>query len=152
MSTSRKLEMAKSFAGSKGMILQFNNSQIAFTNFTSYGCSAFDCSFISKCPQESEMLFMGGQYYIQLQTVIMLKNDQNFVEFIYALYYLDRILTANLKYLPDRLKISKNDISVIKNLFSNILNKKTTMTFDQYIYDIFAAFIERKKQIVLDLN
>eukprot|EP01084_Bolivina_argentea_P317335 550192_1 len=145
MSTSRKLEMAKSFAGFKGMVLQFNNR-------TWYGCasvSGFDCSFISKCPQESEMIFMGGQYYIQLQTVIMMQNDHNFVEFIYGLYYLDTMLTASSQ---DSFKISKNDISVIKNLFSNILNKKTTMTFDQYIYDIFAAFIERKKQIVLDLN
>ena len=43
------------------------------------------------------------------------------------------------------LKLNKNDISTIKNLFSNILNEKTSVKFDKYIWQSFAAFTQKKK-------
>eukprot|EP01084_Bolivina_argentea_P297767 513044_1 len=146
MSTSRKLETAKSYAGSKGITLQFNNKG------SQYEClRGFDCSFISKCPQESEVLFFGGQYYIKLENIIMInmQSDTDLKKYVSVLGDLDVMLTGG--YVKNMQNDS--DLMILKELFSYKLGKKTTQLMgNDYIHETFSAFAKRKRQIVLDLD
>ena len=93
-------------------------------------------------------LFFGGFHYMKIESVRSRPTKQNFKDIIYALQYLDTLITGGQQEV---IKLSANQISVIKTLFDNILGKITMTTLDTYICDTFEAFRNNKKQIVLDL-
>ena len=93
-------------------------------------------------------LFIGGYYYMQIQSVRVRATNNNYKDIIYALAYLDTILTGGEQY---NVKVSASDISVMKHLFNSHLNQTSVVKFDSYICDTFAAFIQSKQQISLDL-
>eukprot|EP01084_Bolivina_argentea_P191852 329488_1 len=113
-STSIHIEVAIKFSTDEGIILQFNNPD--YYQYAYLRC--FNVSWLSRYKEEDERLLFGGFYPIQLQSVTIRNTKQNFEKVIYYLYYLDTILTGGEQ---PKLEISKNYISVIKNLFSNIL-------------------------------
>eukprot|EP01084_Bolivina_argentea_P207028 353320_1 len=147
-STSIHIEVAMKFSGEEGIILQFDNpNSNQYNQYISLMC--FNMSCISRYKEEDERLFFGGFYPIKLVSVRIRNTKQNFEEFIYRLYYLDTCLTGGDQ---KKLKINKNEISAIKHLFFKILKKPTKHSVDKYIYNTFLAFVQSKKQIILDLH
>ncbi len=86
---------------------------------------------------------------MKIESVKVKNTNNNYQKIIYALVYLDMCITGG--EVKD-IKVSQHDILVIKNLFSNILNETTTVTFDKYILDTFDAFIQHKKRVYLAFN
>ncbi len=91
-------------------------------------------------------VFVGGFLPIQIISVTLKNTNQNFKKIIYSVSYLDIIISGGN---PGSIKVSKDDVFVIKRLFDN--NKMRRVTFDTYIYNTFIAYTHSKKQIVLDL-
>eukprot|EP01084_Bolivina_argentea_P036818 68077_1 len=146
-STSVHIEVAIKFSGRNGIILQFNNPRKQLqTSFL----RGFNVSWISRFAEEDERLFFGGFYYMQIQSVRLRTTEQNFEDILYSISYLDICFTGGrTKHLKN---VSNNDILVIETLFKHIVNKPITITLDKYIYDTFAAFVNNKTQIILDMD
>eukprot|EP01084_Bolivina_argentea_P168723 292535_1 len=144
-STSCQIEVAIKFSGDHGIIIQLDNPNVKPYCWL----TGFNCSWISRYKEEDERLFFGGFYPVNIQSVRIRHTQQNFKKFIYALHYLDTMITGGEQA---HFTINEEDISVIKNLFANALNKNASFRFDRYIYETFATFIYNKKQIVLDLH
>merc|ERR1711983_393482 len=86
-STSRRIEVAMRFAGPEGMIIQLNNEgMLAATE------RHFDCGWLSAFPEESECVFMGGRYPLQLESVGVVASAHNYEIFIRAFYAFDSML------------------------------------------------------------
>ena len=85
---------------------------------------------------------------MKIESVRLKPTKQNFKDIIYALQYLDTMITGGIQ---GGIKLSANHILVIKTLFDNILGKMTKPTLDTYICDTFEAFRNNKKQIILHL-
>ena len=79
-STSTFIEVAMRFGGTKGMIIQLNN-KLAFASRERH----FDCGWLSAFPEESERLFMGGRYMLELESVRILETKSNYGRFLRAL-------------------------------------------------------------------
>eukprot|EP01084_Bolivina_argentea_P220681 373956_1 len=143
-STSMKIEVAVKFSAEAGIVLQFNNYQWQYSRLR-----IFNVSWLSRYKEEEERLFFGGFLRVQIESVRIKNTRQNFEEFVHSLYYLDLALSGGQQM---NIKATKHDISVITNLFSTFMNKGVAMQLDKYIYRSFAAYVQRKTQIVLDLH
>eukprot|EP01084_Bolivina_argentea_P260799 440550_1 len=148
-STSKQITVAIKFSRNKGIIIQFNNI-INGGVYTQYShLRGFDVSSISRYPEEDERLFCGGFYFMKIESVILISTQRNFRKIIHSLFYLDTMICGGIQR---DIKISRNDIKVIKTVFSKILNKATMFSFDNYIFETFASFVQNKTQIILDLD
>ena len=78
-----------------------------------------------------------------------MKTAQNFMNFIKPLYYFDALLTG--KGWMDRLKISNDQVDVIKSLIDWKLGKQSSAGFDEYVLRTFEAYTRNKKQIEIRL-
>eukprot|EP01084_Bolivina_argentea_P261910 442778_1 len=139
-SVSMHIEVATKFAGREGMILQLNNSSAATYRYL----RGFDVSWISVYKEENERLFVGGYYYMKLESVRIRDTKQNFEEFVHRLHYLDNMLTGGRQRND---KLDTRDISMMKRLLNNDFT-----SIDNYICDTFATFLQSKKCIILDLH
>eukprot|EP01083_Nonionella_stella_P275594 936072_1 len=85
-STSKQIAVAMKFSGPNGMLLQLNNDMHGWLR-------AFDCSWMSRYPEEDERLFFGGYWRIKVDCIRIIETQQNFQEFAAAAYYLDAMIT-----------------------------------------------------------
>eukprot|EP01084_Bolivina_argentea_P194277 333301_1 len=152
-STSKHKEVAMRFAGKEGMILQFNNPHTVQYQYL----RGFDCSWMSLYPEEGERLFFGGFFPIKLESVIIRKTLQNFEQIVSSLWYLDAMVSGGSAHegyagqAYEEMEANRGDILIIRNLINHVLNRKTSQTFDPFIYSTFYSFCQHKKQIILDL-
>eukprot|EP01083_Nonionella_stella_P239444 838016_1 len=132
-STTMHIEVATNFSGQHGMLLQFRNRK------RNYFLTGFDCSWISRYKGESERLFFGGNYYIRLETIILRSTNENFSEFISALFYLDTMLSGGFYAIIESINISSNQLKIISSLmqWKQGNDKKQ---FHSYIHDTFESF------------
>ena len=88
-STSKQMEVSINFATSNGMIITFNNKE-----FPTDHLSFFDCSWISRFPDEDERLFAGGALPITIQCIKMMKTNHSYTEALTALCFFDSIFNG----------------------------------------------------------
>ena len=144
-STSRAIEVAVRFSGENGIIVKLNN--------TVYGhdyLRGFSCQWISRYKGESEVLFYGGTYRTNIESVISVGSRTNYQAFFTALNKFNDMF--NGCYVSKR-RLSTMEISIILGLiewklkgcdFNEIENK--------YIYETFLLFTSGTRYMVLDLN
>eukprot|EP01084_Bolivina_argentea_P315267 546154_1 len=148
-STTKLITVAMTFSGRDGMILQLNNNCQGKLDTL----RAFDASWISEYREEMERIYFGGYHLIQVESVRIRKTNQNFEEIIHGLCYLDNMITgAKQEQSGKRVPVAKKHIELIKNLFSQILNKYAKKQYDQYVLSSFYSFTLHKQQIILDLH
>eukprot|EP01083_Nonionella_stella_P112894 332571_1 len=140
-SASYKIEIARHFGGSEGVILQLNNN-IGI----GHGClTGFQCGGISRFTAESEVLFMGGHYRIQIESVRTISNPRNFEVFFSAL------CKFNLMFNGDHSnELSRKEKVIICRLIEWILEGKDAGKIDPYVLDTFQAFVQEKAHIVFN--
>lgn len=92
---------------------------------------------------------MGGYGRIRVQTVRLIKNKINFINFIKPLYYFDAMVTgAKLYNLP----IDKKGCDAINHLFDYKLAKEPNKKMDAYICETFDGYCENKKDIFINFD
>merc|ERR1712232_774360 len=83
----------------------------------------------------------------------LIRTNQNFQEYVTAIFHLDAILSAN--HLGSSVQKGKNDFGIFSTFMNGRLGKKSlrqSKKLPQFISDCFAAFAENKKLIVLKCN
>eukprot|EP01084_Bolivina_argentea_P297768 513047_1 len=143
-STSMQITVAIKFSTERGIVLQFNNG--------GSDLRGFDVSWISRYGYEDERVFVGGYYYMRIESVRVRSTKTNYEDIIYALFYLDQIINGD-NVRVNNLKVSKFEILAVKHLFDRkIKPTETAAKFDNYIYDTFATFAHHKTQITLNFT
>eukprot|EP01084_Bolivina_argentea_P281198 481082_1 len=150
-STSVKIEVAQTFGGSKGIILQFNNNG----DHMSKKLMAFDCSWLSTYHEEHEMLFIGGYTRMKLESIITLHpdNPQNFQSLTEALFYFDCMLNGTwMDEYFDPTSISNLHHTVLNEMIKKKLDDKYENKLPEYMNNVFWIFCYKKTQIVFNLD
>ena len=138
-STSLHIEVAMRFGGNEGMIIQLNNEGLPAEKERH-----FDCEWLSAFPEESERLFMGGRYMLQLETVRIVETKNNYCRFLHAFQVFDHLLSG----IPRTAK--KADTRIVEGAVSGYLSTKQN-GYHQFVNDTFRHFCAQKTHIFLRL-
>ena len=89
-STSKQVAVSINFADQNGMIITLNTN-------TSEGklLPFFDCSWISRYPDEDERVFVNGAFPIRVTAILILKTNRNYTELLKSLYLFDCLLSGS---------------------------------------------------------
>eukprot|EP01084_Bolivina_argentea_P150987 263599_1 len=142
-STSINIEVAIRFSGHYGMIIQLNNNNSPYIR-------GFNCSWLSNYPEENERLFFGGFFRIKIESIRIIKTQQNFGVFMRPLFYLDAMITAAIDI--EDIEARPGDKKILSSLLKWKLKQKTKLKFNKYIYNTFDCFCQNKREISLDLH
>merc|ERR1712154_678731 len=102
--------VAVKFSGDKGIVIQLDNPQTE----QYWLLRGFNCSWISRYKEEDERLFFGGFRRIKIESIRKRNTKQiwhNYKPFIFALFYLDSLITGANMYRAD--KTSDDDVIII---------------------------------------
>eukprot|EP01083_Nonionella_stella_P268420 907395_1 len=146
-STSRHIEVALKFAGKNGIVVELNNNGTEING----ELRGFDCSWISRYPNESEVLFCGGEYRIRIESVVIIRTKDNYRQFFRALFYFDCMLNGSLLGGHHVKKITTSNNQTIKSLIHHKLEIQPN-SYPNYINETFTAFTENKKEIFFNLH
>ena len=113
-STSVHIEVATNFASSDGMIISFANQQ-----FPAYHSFFFDCSWISRYPDEDERAFVHGNTPIHIECVRIIRSDCTYRSLYAALFMLDSTLSGGFAFLDTNNVLESADTHIIDELFVN---------------------------------
>eukprot|EP01084_Bolivina_argentea_P083145 150550_1 len=163
-STSKEKTVAHRFTKGTGIILQLNNNKYP-------GCDEafFNASWVSCFPEEEERIWFGGQYRLELETIIDVKTCNNYQQIVQAIYKLDSILSGQSAGQSDfdnvnesekksnkKSNITSVDVNIVNALIQYSLNSyytdKIMQKLDSYIKDNFLLFRISKTQIILNLQ
>eukprot|EP01084_Bolivina_argentea_P062098 113551_1 len=81
-SISRNIGVSMNFATRDGIIIQLNNNG----HEVAAAVPLFDCSWISRYVEESEILFCGGFSPIRIESIRIIETKQNFEELFHSLF------------------------------------------------------------------
>eukprot|EP01084_Bolivina_argentea_P266402 451844_1 len=147
-STSKQIEVATRFGGRDGIIIQMNNNSTVFNMFI----SSFACSWISNYALEDEYLFFGGRFRIRIESVRIINTHDNYGIFYKPLFYFDCMVNGNRLSEGMEKSIVKNDYLVLDKLIKHQLRVNGFKNdFTEYINNTFAAYLNYKTDIVLNL-
>merc|ERR1712228_669836 len=144
-STSKQIEVAMKFSGTKGMVFTFDNPKEPQYCYL----RGWNCSWISNFKEEDERLFFGGFNFIKVHNLRLIKTKENYKEFVSAIWFFDLMLTGAYLY---GIKQNKINCFYVENLMNLCLKKETKASFPPFIIECFDAFIQNKKQIILNLH
>eukprot|EP01084_Bolivina_argentea_P221203 374706_1 len=122
-STSKHVEVAINFAKRDGMLLELNNDGLGgmLTKF-------FDCSWISRYPDENERLFVHchRDFGLRMHTIRIIETANNYELYVHALYLFDIMVTSGQlesKYdVRNVMTVNSTDVKILNKLISNKLN------------------------------
>eukprot|EP01084_Bolivina_argentea_P131230 231654_1 len=147
-STSKQFTVATRFGGYSGMIIEMNNNGDAVSG-TYLRC--FNCTWLSKYPEEDERLFFGGDYRIRIMSVRNIETKQNFARFARPLFFFDAMIDGS-DPLGFKDHIEAKDIFILSSLINIELGSIGNNKFDKYIEDSFHLFCFKKTQIIINLD
>ena len=140
-STSLHIEVAMRFGGVEGMIIQLNNEE-----FPAHSERHIDCDWLSAFPEESERLWMGGRFMLNLETVRVIETKNSYRRFLHAFHLFDAMLCGG----REGQKVTKTDVRIVRGAVSENLGIKSN-GYHSFVNDTFHHFCARKTQIVLNL-
>eukprot|EP01084_Bolivina_argentea_P053396 98008_1 len=148
-SMTRQLTVAVSFCGTNGVILEL-------TEFPSNHPRYFNCSIISRYPNEDERLFIGGfsaysnnyshcKGILRFKSIRTIKDNSNYFQFVSAFTVLNLVLrgiTIDTSNYPKKISWY---FKVIKKLIENKIDS-------DYIKSFFDMFKQKRKEINIKIK
>merc|ERR1712113_683436 len=104
----------------------------------------FDCSIISSFSYECELLFMPCDKCMDIQSIRVIKYNEDHKCFIKAMRLFNKVTTANILSKLQRCEIIESDYIIIKRL----INKNNN--FPKYMNQSFRDYCLGKKRIRMD--
>eukprot|EP01084_Bolivina_argentea_P083866 151818_1 len=148
-STSLQEEIAIRFAGEEGLLMRLNNNGTEISG----DLRGFLCSWLSNYPLEAEVLFIGGEYRMKIESVSTITTQQNFSPFFQVLFLFNCMLNGSVlngHYIND---IAETQRTMLDHLIEHKLKVNGfTNTVPEYINDTFEAYTNNKKEIILNLH
>eukprot|EP01084_Bolivina_argentea_P279156 477211_1 len=147
-STSKQIEVAQTFGGDDGMVIQLNNTNSGHGN---EWLRSFGTAWISNYVSEDEWLFCGGKYTIRVESVIIQQTSDNFHSFFRSLFYFHSILNGTM---PQQVwDMTEDDYLILNNLIEHAKRgDEFKHKYPKYIDSTFCAFINHVTQITLNLH
>lgn len=142
-STSKDIEIAINFAKRDGIIIQLQNQN---AGDHAQRIRFFDPSFISNYSEENERLFMCSKYQLKLQSIRIIETATNYEIFMHSLYILDAMISA---VSNKDIKVKQSDIAILETLINGF--GAATKEMDNYIMDTFQLYLNRKKEIKINI-
>ena len=139
-STSLHIEVAMRCGGTEGMIIQLNNTRKPASLETH-----FDCGWLSAFPEESERLFIGGRFMLELESVRIVETKNNYGRFLHAFHVFDSMLSGQPK------KATKKDVRIVRGAVRGYLGIESN-GYHTFVNDTFHHFCASKTKIVLRLK
>ena len=89
-STSKQIAVSINFADQNGMIITLNNDSIEgkYLPF-------FDCSWISRYPDEDERVFVNGFFPITVKAIRIMQSSRNYTELFASLFLFECLLSGS---------------------------------------------------------
>ena len=142
-STTKDIEVSLNFTnGKQGMIVQFDRTGYSSAS----SLTNFDCSFISRYPEENERIFMFGTQPIRIESVRIVETGQNLENVFKALFAVDALFSGVCDYQYD-----KDDMEMLTML---VLRKEEMLAnpkADPYAISMIKSYINRKQNITIDI-
>eukprot|EP01084_Bolivina_argentea_P222840 377148_1 len=143
-SISKDITMAHNYAQPNGMMLEFNNSDIWAKEL-----KCFNVSFMSRYKEESERLFIHGQWSIEISNIRLISNCKNFSLFLKPLSQFDSAISGGnksaVKGFAGRFD-DREDVKIIQLLFEQ------DESIPKYMLDTFQMFRYHKKTLNINLD
>ena len=138
-STSKQIEVSINFATRKGMIITFNNEEMP-AKWTQF----FDCSWISRYPEENERIFVNGGQPMQVQSLLIIETNKSYKDLFATLFAFDFLVNGmpvELQQLKNMLRKANFDVidalvfgeSELKSWQSKSWTSEQVSTFNQLI-------------------
>eukprot|EP01084_Bolivina_argentea_P259204 437281_1 len=149
-STSRHIEVSMRFAKRGGLIIQLNNTGHLYAVYI----PLFDCSWLSKYSEESEVLIFGGFSPIRIMGIRIIETANNYESLFHSLFIFDMLLNGQgWRSKMKDMKVMRSDISLLNELIKHSLSDTLdTTNIDEYIVSTFKLFIYQKTQISINLD
>ena len=142
-STTMDIEVSLNFTnGKQGMIVQFDRTGYSAAS----GLTNFDCSFISRYPEENERIFMYGNTPIRVESVRIIETGQNLENVFKALFAVDSLFSGVCDY-----KCDKGDMELLTMLILKTKEMLTNSKGDPYAISMIKSYINRKQNITIDI-
>ena len=140
VSTSKEILVAQNFAKDNGIILELNNQ----TDHETKNLRFFNVSWLSKYSEENERIFVHGQWSIEISSIRLTANWNNFGNFFGPLSKFDAAISGGSVGAVQG--FSAKDRDMIRLLFAE------DTSLPKYISDTFKMFRFHKKTICIDLE
>ena len=146
-STSTDKAVAVNFADSGGIVMKLNNDTLL-----SKEVRPFDCSWISNYCEESERLWIQGEWPIRIVSIIIVKSAKNYTNSMRALYLFDAMISA-VYQAGIRKEGDASDYQLISKLMQWTLSGGVvgSSEIDEYIKKEWTLYLQNKKTIDLNL-
>eukprot|EP01084_Bolivina_argentea_P057622 105265_1 len=137
-STTKEILVAQNFSKNTGIILEFDNQ----SDYSTKKLRFFNVSWLSKYSEESERIFIHGQWPLEISSIRLTKNWDNFGSFFKPLSQFDAAISGGQ---PSAVR-GFNDLNaeMLNLLFKNDEN------IPEYIKNTWKMYRFHKKTIHLD--
>ena len=142
-STSKSLGMAAMFTKHKGIIMQLNNESVNDHR----NLKTFNCCWLSNFAEEREYLFFGSNHKIRVESIRIVKEENNYGDFCNTLFYFGCMINGLV--MRDEIDITENEYAVLQTLLEGREDGK--LTLPQYIYDTFRLMLNYVENITLNI-
>ena len=148
--TSKMIEIAQRFSGDNGIVLQLNNINTIPNGYV----RIFECVWVSNYANEAEYLFCGGRYKMQIESIRIMANNLNYVQYFRPLYYFDCMLSGTRMSGP--ITRIATDLSLLKHLITKKIYihpaSSKNENLPRYIINTFDVFTLNKFYVVLNIG
>ena len=143
-STSKNIEVALRFATNKGMIVQFDRTG----HYAAFALANFDCSWISRYPDENERIFMGGFTKLRVESVRIIDTHKNYQNIIKILFVFDSLLSGVIVE-KDHIELTNKDKDFILMLIQNKHHNLSSLEADPYVISMIKSYFRLKRHITI---
>ena len=145
-STTKTKEIAVRFAGERGMIMVMNNKEES-AKFEKF----INVKWLSAFPEEDERLFMGSNYYLTVESLIVIQTGKNYRLSIKAYSKLDQVLKGGGRDVY----MDSDEVDALFAAMESVRGRgtewKRSNHLDQFAVDNFYLFALKKTEIDLNL-
>ena len=145
LSTTKNIEIAINFAQRGGMIMEISNT---VDSSQGHNVNMFDCSWISRYPEENERLFVANQYKLRIKSIKIIDDGQSVESFLMAIRLLSCFINGQWPEFWKRRTLKFLFLLLRKKLRSSGTNK----TSNKYIWDNLELYLSQRIDIELDLE
>ena len=133
-STSKHIEVSLNFATRSGMIITFSNEEHHAKFFP-----FFDCSWMSRYPDENERLFIHGIFPMKVESIRIIKTNRKHTDLFSALFLFDYYFSGSLVGPENDLWIKQamSNANLIDNLIENEVNNSHNLNNPKFLKFMF---------------
>eukprot|EP01084_Bolivina_argentea_P269891 458812_1 len=114
-STTKEIEVAETFSGDYGIIIQLNNNGC----WGSQSLMSWNCCWMSNYSGENERIWCGGFIQIKVENIMIVSTNESFHDFFKSLYHFDCMISGNQMINFTDTTVKNTDYLTLSNLINH---------------------------------